>query len=378
MAGRKKSYQVKVDEQQQKFLQEVIATRKSPQAQVQRARIILSCADQPDWSDKRVARAVGCSAGQVRKWRKRWHQTHCLQEAARSGRPRLFSPEVRAQVTALACSSPQAADVPLARWSCSELATVLVKQGLVPQLATSTVWHWLKQERLKPWRFHSWQHVRDPLFLERAKAVLPLYEQAAELLTAGSWVICVDEKTSLQARQGIDEPVAACAGSPVQVAARYLRHGALQLFAALSVADGQIYGCCRERKCFADFQAFFAEVVVPQATHRQVKEIRLILDHGPTHAPKQLQDWLADQQVKQAWPFRVQVVWLPKYASWLDQIEIWFSVLQRKALTPNHFVDLDALKERILDFIAHHNQTAKPIQWSYTVAKLEAKFATNL
>ena len=116
---------------------------------------------------------------------------------------------------------------------------------------------------------------------------------------------------------------------------------------------------------------------MPAAIQRGVTEIRLILDHGPTHAPKQLEAWLAQQQLEQAWPFTVQVVWLPKYASWLDQIEIWFSVLQRKALTPNHFVDLEALKQRILEFIAHYNRTAQPIHWSYTIAKLEEKFATN-
>ena len=288
-----------------------------------------------------------------------------------------FPPEVRAQVTALACSAPQQAGVPLSRWSCAELAIALVSLGLVAQIATSTVWRWLQAERLKPWRYHLWQHSRDPHFLPRAKAVLQLYEQAVELLKAGIWVICVDEKTSLQARQGLDEPLPACPGSPLQVAARYIRRGALQLFAALSVADGQVYGCCRARKCFSDFQAFFLEVVVPEAIQRGVKEIRLILDHGPTHAPKQLEAWLAQQQLQQAWPFTVQVVWLPKYASWLDQIELWFSVLQRKALTPNHFTSLEALQLRLINFIEHYNHSAQPIQWSYTVAKLEKKFATN-
>lgn len=288
-----------------------------------------------------------------------------------------FPPEVRAQVTALACSSPQQAGVSLARWSCAELALALVSLGLVAQIATSTVWRWLQAERLRPWRFHLWQHIRDPLFLERAKAVLELYEQAVALLKMGIWVICVDEKTSLQARQGVDDPVPAAPGSPLHVAARYIRRGAVQLFAAVSVADGQVYGCCRARKRFVDFQAFFMEVVVPEAIDRGVTEIRLILDHGPTHAPKQLEGWLAQQQPVQAWPFSVQVVWLPKYASWLDQIEIWFSVLQRKALTPNHFVNLAALQQRILEFIAHYNRTAKPIEWSYTVAKLEKKFVTN-
>jgi len=92
MAGRKKTYQVEVDEKQRKFLQDGVAARKSPAAEVQRARIILACADHREWSDKRVAVEVGCSEGQVRKWRKRWCQSHSLKEAARSGRPRLFSP----------------------------------------------------------------------------------------------------------------------------------------------------------------------------------------------------------------------------------------------------------------------------------------------
>lgn len=291
--------------------------------------------------------------------------------------PGYFPPQVRAHLTSLACSLPQETEVPVSRWSCAELAVALVSLGLVAHIATSTVWRWLKQDRLKPWRWHMWQHVRDPLFLERAKVVLQLYEQAVTLLQAGVWVICVDEKTSLQARQGIDKPLPLKPGATLKVAARYVRQGALQLFAALSVADGQVYGCCRARKCFADFQAFLEEVIVPAAIERGVTEIRLILDHGPTHAPKQLEAWLAQQQLAQTWPFTVQVIWLPKYASWLDQIEIWFSILQRKALTPNHFVDLDALKQRILDFITHYNHSAKPLQWSYTVVKLEKKFATN-
>jgi hypothetical protein len=267
--------------------------------------------------------------------------------------------------------------VPLSRWSSAEVAAVLVSLGLVVAVAASTVWRWFKAERIKPWRFHLWQHSRDPLFLERAKVVLTLYEQAGELLKAGCWVICVDEKTSIQARDGLEAPQPTVPDHPVKVAARYIRRGALQLFAALSVADGLVYGCCRPHKCFADFQAFFLEIVVPEACRRGVSEIRLILDHGPTHAPKQLDAWLVQQQRLFNWPFAVQVVWLPKYASWLDQIEIWFSVLQRKLLTPNHFATRETLSQRMLDFIQHYNSTASPIAWSYTVEKLEKKFATN-
>jgi hypothetical protein len=102
--------------------------------------------------------------------------------------------------------------------------------------------------------------------------------------------------------------------------------------------------------------------------------ICLILDNGPTHAPKQLEAWLAQQQAVHEWPFEIKLFWLPKYASWLDQVEIWFSILQRKVLSPNHFESVAHLKQVLLDFIQYHNRTAKPIKWSYTIAKLEKKF----
>jgi hypothetical protein len=289
-----------------------------------------------------------------------------------------FPPQVRAQVTALACSLAESQAVPVARWSCAELATHLATLGLVAQVATSTIWRWLKAERLKPWRYHLWQHSQDPHFLARATAVLRLYEQAVTLLRQGIWVVCADEKTSIQARCGVKQAKPTVADHPLHTAARYARKGAVQLFAALSVADGMVYGSCRQRKCFGDFQAFLLEVIVPEARRRGVSQIRLILDHGPTHAPKQLEAWLAQQQQLQQWPFTIEVVWLPTYASWLDQIEIWFSILQRKVLTPNHFANLDLLSQRILGFIAHYDRAPKPMRWSYTVDKLSAKFGTNL
>jgi transposase len=267
--------------------------------------------------------------------------------------------------------------VPLARWSYAEIAQRLVSLGMVACIATSTLWRWLQAERIKPWRYHAWQHVRDPRFLELAKPILRLYELAQLLYERGVWVVCTDEKTSIQARQGIDEPQPAIAGQPQHIAARYERRGALQLFAGLSVADGQVFGCCRDRRCFVDFQAFIQEVLIPEAIRRQVGIICLILDNGPTHAPKQLESWLAQQQTEQQWPFQIKLFWLPKYASWLDQIEIWFSILQRKVLSPNHFESVTHLKQVLLDFIQYHNHTAKPIKWSYTIAKLEQKFGDD-
>jgi transposase len=222
-----------------------------------------------------------------------------------------FPPEVRAQATALACSRPREEGVSLARWSNAEIAQRLVALGIVVQIAVSTVGRWLAAEKIKPWRYHNWQHILDPqAFLERARPVLELYNHVKE-------------------------------------------------------------------KCFVDFQAFLLEEVIPEALRRGVHTVALILDNGSTHAPKQLQRWLEEQCQAQDGALSIQVFWLPTNASWLDQIEIWFSILQRELLQPNHFESLDALEKAVLAFMARRNETAKPIQWTYTVEKLEKKLGVN-
>jgi transposase len=285
---------------------------------------------------------------------------------------------VRAQATAIACSLPKQAGQPLSRWSLAEVAARLVILGLVASIATSTIGRWFAAEKLKPWRYHTWQHILDPqAFLERARPVLQLYEQAQALLKQGIWVVCVDEKTSIQARQGEQVPRPAVAKHRLQVAPRYKRQGALHLFAGLSVADGMKYGQTFARKRFVDFQAFLLESIIPEAIRRGVHRVKLVLDNGTTHAPKQWESWLEAQCQAHQWPLILEVVWLPPRASWLDQIEIWFSVLQRKVFQPNHFDSVDQLAATIMDFITCQNQSPRPIRWTYTVEKLEAKLGMN-
>jgi transposase len=255
---------------------------------------------------------------------------------------------------------------------------MLVALGVVFQIAASTVGRWLAAEKIKPWRFHNWQRILNPqVFLERARPVLELYNHAKEWLVQGVWIVCADEKTSIQARERPEPPDPAIPGHPVHVSHRYKRQGALHLFGAFSVVDGWVGALCRQRKCFVDFQAFLLVVVIPEALRRGVHTVALILDNCSTHAPKQLERWLEEQGKAQGWTLTIQVFWLPTNASWLDQIEIWFSILQRKLLQPNHFESLEALAGAILAFIARRNKTAKPVQWSYTVEKLEKKLGVN-
>ncbi len=273
---------------------------------------------------------------------------------------------------------PHTQGVPLARWSRSELARKVASAPQLPPVSASTIGRWLKEERIRPWRYHCWQHIQDPeKFLERARPVLQFYGRARALLKEGTWLVCSDEKTSLQAREAEQAPRAAIPGSPMHQSPRYIRRGARHLLAGLSVADGQVYGRCTTRKRFVDFRSFLEEVILPEALRRQVKTLILILDNGTIHAPKQLAHWLEEQAQTYAGRLSIQVAWLPTNASWLDQIEIWFSVLQRKLLQPNHFLGTDHLEQAILGFIAYYNQTAKPINWSYTVEKLERKLGMN-
>lgn len=377
MSGPKPSYPISLTEAEVKQLQKQERAHTTGQSVAIRARILLRANEHPQWSNQQIAKAVGTTDRTVRQWRGRWVATHSIADAPRPGAPRRFGPEVRAAATAIACSLPKQSEVPLSRWSrtsiAREIRTILKQMGRQAPSAR-TVGRWLKAERLRPWRYHSWQHLHDlESFLVRARPVLQAYPQAKALLTQGIWLVCMDEKTSIQARQGQELPRPAEVDRPQLREARYHRRGALNLFAALSVGDGKVCGTFRDRKRFVDFQSAIQEMIIPEALARSVHTVELILDNGTTHAPKQLEQWLQHLPEVRQGKLTFHVMWLPTNASWLDQIEIWFSILQRQRLQPNHFESLQALEQAIADFIVYYNQEAKAIKWTYTIEKLEKK-----
>ena len=236
-------------------------------------------------------------------------------------------------------------------------------------ISAGTIRRWLSQDKIKPWRYHSWQKSTDPCFVEKAGPVLDLYETAQELSQQGHAVICVDEKTSIQARKPLNETRPAIPNHPVQISDRYERKGALQLFCALMVATGTTFARCFDNRCFVDFQMFLSKLFNSQMC-KGLKFVHLILDNGTTHAPKQLAKWIASLRLS----FKVKIHWLPTHASWLDQVEIIFSKLQRDVLTPCYFQDKIDLEMQLMDYFEDLNQNHKPIQWSYTKAKMLEKF----
>ena len=178
----------------------------------------------------------------------------------------------------------------------------------------------------------------------------------------------MDEKTSIQARQRVSITKGAAPGHPVQVADRYRRMGAVQLFCALMVATGITFARCYPRKCFSDFKSFLLELFAT-ALCQGLRVLHLVLDNGPTHAPKQLGNWVASLSLS----FEVRLYWLPKHASWLDQVEIIFSKVQREVLTPNDFSSTVALEWTLMRYFEDLNHHPRPIQWTYTTAKLVAQ-----
>ena len=370
MPGPLPKYAIKLPAEQVARLTQLCTSYTAPYAEVQRARIVLLAHQHPDWRNVEIAREVRCCVETVRQWRRRWHCTDCLRDAPRAGRRRTFTPLERAQIIALACSAPREYGKPWGRWSGEKLAAVAVERQIVPHISPGTVRTWLRQDKIKPWRYHSWQHSTDPQFVDKAGPVLELYEHAPQLAAQGEAVVCTDEKTSIQARQRLSATKAAVPAAPVQVSDRYRRMGAVQLFCALGVATGLTFARTRPGKKFADFKAFlcaFFQSVLGQGW----KVVHLILDNGSTHAPKQLGTWIASLHLS----FEVRIYWLPTHASWLDQVEIIFSKVQRDVLTPNDFTSTIALEKTLQDYFTALNEHPKPIHWTYTKTKLLAKFA---
>jgi hypothetical protein len=372
MPGPLPKYPIQLTLAQEVHLQQLSTCYTAPFAEVLRARILLLAHQQPPWRNAEIARQVGCCVNTVKHWRQRWLQTDSVRDAPRAGTRRTFTPLQRAQITALACSSPHTYGKPWPRWSGEKLAQVAVEQQIMEHISPGTIRAWLRADKIKPWRYHSWQHSTDPHFVDKAIPVLDLYEHAQALAAQGEAVVCSDEKTSIQARQRVSATTAAAPGYPVHVADRYKRMGAVQLFCALVVASGRTFTRTRSGRKFADFKAFLWELF-QSALCTGLKVVHLILDNGSTHAPKQLGSWIASL----ALAFEVRIYWLPTHASWRDQGEIIFSKVQRDVLTPNDFPSTLALEKQLKTYFDELDRHPKPIQWTYTKTKLLAKFGTS-
>ena len=275
----------------------------------------------------------------------------------------------------MACTLPAEQGVPLSRWSAVELAREAVARGIVEQISGVTVWRWLSQHAIKPWQHRSWIFPRDPRFAERAGPILDLYQGRwqGELLHPGDYVICADEKPSIQARKRIAKTLAAASGEGLKVEHEYERMGALCYLAAWDARRAKIFDRCAPKDGIEPFDAL-VEQFMSEHPYKQAQRVFLVVDNGSAHRGKRSVD-----RLQGTWPNLI-VVHTPIHASWLNQVEIYFSVVQRKVVTPNDFDDLAALEAHLLAFGRRYEQIAAPFQWKFTrheLHKLLAKTDTT-
>jgi transposase len=337
---------------------------------VLRARIVLLAAGGA--ANSSVAAQLGICEDTARKWRRRYCEQGLagLADAPRPGRPRTFPARVVAEVKALACELPAGSGKPLARWTCPELARQAVAGGITPAVSASTVRRWLADDAIKPWQHRSWIFPRDPRFAVKGGRVLDLYQREWEgrPLGAGEYVLSADEKPGVQARMRIHLPLPAGPRRATRVESEYRRYGTLAYLAAYDVHHARVMGRCEPTTGIKPFTALVDQVMRAEP-YASAKRVFWVVDNGASH-----RNWAAAARLSDAYP-NAQMVHLPVHASWLNQVEVYFSVIQRKLLTPDDFEDLDELAAQILAFEQHYNAAARPFDWRFTRTDLNRLLA---
>jgi hypothetical protein len=279
------------------------------------------------------------------------------------------------QVKALACELPVRQERPLARWSVADLAAEARRSGLVATISESTIWRWLHADAIRPWQHRCWIFPRDPDFATKAGRILDLYAGSWEgqALRDDEFVLSADEKTSIQARVRRHPTSPPQPGRPMKVEHEYTRGGALAYVAAWDVHRAKLFGRCEPKTGIAPFDRLVAQVM-GQAPYADARRVFWIVDNGSAHrGPRSV------ARLQAQYP-RLVLVHGPIHASWLNQIEIYFSIVQRKVLTPNDFASLAAVAERLLAFEREYEILAKPFEWTFTrqdLAALLEKLATH-
>jgi transposase len=321
-----------------------------------------------DYANAAIARRRRVGVDTVRKWRGRFaaEGPAGLIDRKRSGRPPRFTPVQRVQVKAIACELPATSGVPLSRWSGAELADEAVAAGVVDTICSRTVRRWLRDDALKPWQYRSWIAPRAPDFAIKAARVLDLYDQTwdGEPLGEGDYVLCSDEKTSIQCRCRCHPSLPPGLARIMRVEHEYDRGGALSYLAAWDVHRGKVFGRCEPTTGIAPFARLVAQVMTTEP-YASARHVFWVVDNGSSHRGQASID-----RMRQTWP-TATLLHTPVHASWLNQCEIYFSVVQRKVVTPNDFYDLADVQARLEAFQERYNFAARPFNWKYTTKDLD-------
>jgi hypothetical protein len=277
------------------------------------------------------------------------------------------------QIKALACELPATRGLPLSRFSCADIVREAQHCGIVARISDTTVWRWLHEDAIRPWQHRTWIFPRDPDFALKAGRILELYAKrwAGKRLRWDEFVLSADEKTSIQARVRKHPTLPPQRHRPARVEHEYARGGAWAYLAALDVHRAKIFGRCEQTTGIEPFARLVAQVMT-QPPYRDARRVFWIIDNGSSHRGQP-----CVRRLTAAYPNLVPVH-SPVHASWLNQIEIYFSIVQRKALTPNDFSCIQEVEDRLLRFQDYYERMATPFDWRFTrddLARLIKKFA---
>jgi transposase len=346
---------VRLTRRRRKALTRIAGQASGEFRQVQRARILLAAAGKIP--NAQIARQIGCSPFTVRKVRRdyRARGMRALTDRPRPGRPPVHGIDVHLLIIATATSEPPETD---ARWTHRLIAEHLQQHHGIG-ISPSQIGRILAGADIKVHRVRGWlNRPDDPQFFTRAAQICALYQQ----VPADTILLSVDEKTGIQAKSRKYQTRRAGRGHPERREFEYVRHGTVSLMAALNITDGTVHPKIISRNDSETFLAFLTEIDQDTPAHLN---IHLVLDNGSSHTSKATRAWLA------AHP-RFTVTHTPKHASWLNMIELIFSILTRRLLQRGEFVSREHLANKILKFFTHYNRTAKPFRWTYDGRPLKA------
>lgn len=347
---------LQISEEERVELERRIRAHTSTQREARRARVVLLCADGVPL--RRIALVVGIDQHQVGLWRRRFldRRVDGLCDQPRTGRPRRLGHDERLKMAAIATSERDPAD-PVSTWSNFEVAAALREEGI--EVSVSQVWRILGAMDIDLTKVRGWLNRRDdPTFWDRVRDICGLYLKRPDR----ALVLSVDEKTSIQATQRRHPDQPARRGRLRRREFEYRRHGTASLFAAMDVHSGEVLAepipGKNDSVNFCDFLDGIERAVDPDLT------IHVVLDNGSSHVSKHTKAWLA------AHP-RWVAHYTPVHASWVNQVELFFSILQRKVIRNGSFASRDDLIAKLLAFITDYDQTATPFKWTYAADPLK-------
>jgi transposase len=346
---------ITLDEETRAVLEARVAAHTSPQRDVRRARIILLAAD--GVSSAKISQEVGMHQSNVAQWRKRFLKDGIdgLDDEQRPGRPEEISHDDRITIAAVATSKREKSDG-RATWTYEEILQEVRTRGI--KVSLSHLWTILRSFDIRPHLIKGWLNRKDdPDFWERVQDVCGLYLDPPKRAV----VFSIDEKTGMQATEHKHPLVPADESVPVRKEFEYVRHGTASLMAAFEVHTGDVYAEVIQKNDSMTFCNFLAEIEnqVPKG-----KKIHVVLDNGSSHTSRETKRWLKKHK-------RFVVHYTPPHASWVNQVELFFSILTRRLLKNNSFATRDDLVGKIINWINDYNKTAKPFKWTYDGKPLE-------